>query len=202
MTVKKELDHFQSFFIPTILLWVIGGIILILTDKGDIVLWASNNHTPFLDTCFKFITQIAEEVVVLSIGFIILLFSYKNSLLFLLSHTLSGLTAQLLKKTVFRHSVRPAKLFEHLDLNFVDGYPILKAFSFPSGHATAAFAMFTALAILFPKYKWFQWFCLLMAALVAFSRVYLLVHFLSGCLCGFNTWCVVYVGYPLPRSEI
>jgi undecaprenyl-diphosphatase len=46
--------------------------------------------------------------------------------------------------------------------------------SFPSGHATTAFAAAAALAVLVPRLRWPA---LALAALVAFSRVYLGVHF-------------------------
>lgn len=48
--------------------------------------------------------------------------------------------------------------------------------SFPSGHATAVFSTLGVLDREFPKLKWF-W--LGFAALVAFSRIYLGVHYLS-----------------------
>ena len=57
--------------------------------------------------------------------------------------------------------------------------------SFPSGHATTAFAAAVATAILVPRLRWPA---LLLAALVALSRVYLGVHFpldvLAGALLG------------------
>ncbi len=53
--------------------------------------------------------------------------------------------------------------------------------SFPSGHSQASWAAMTALAVLFPRYRW-AFFT--MAALVASSRVLLTVHWLSDALAG------------------
>jgi len=53
--------------------------------------------------------------------------------------------------------------------------------SFPSGHAATAFAAATVVAILAPRLRVPA---LVLAALIAFSRVYLGVHFLSDVLAG------------------
>ncbi len=53
--------------------------------------------------------------------------------------------------------------------------------SFPSGHATTAFAAAAALAVLVPRLRWPA---MGLAALVALSRVYLGVHFVLDILAG------------------
>jgi undecaprenyl-diphosphatase len=53
--------------------------------------------------------------------------------------------------------------------------------SFPSGHAATAFAAATVVALLRPALRWPA---LVVASAVAFSRVYLGVHFLSDVLAG------------------
>ena len=57
--------------------------------------------------------------------------------------------------------------------------------SFPSGHATVAFACATAIALAVPRLRWPVY---LLAALIAFSRVYVGVHYpldvLAGALLG------------------
>lgn len=54
------------------------------------------------------------------------------------------------------------------------------SFSFPSGHTTSSFTASTALALCKPwgKYAW------ILAALIAFSRLYCYVHFPTDVLCG------------------
>ena len=53
--------------------------------------------------------------------------------------------------------------------------------SFPSGHATTAFAAAAALAVMRPSLRWWAFG---VAAAVAFSRVYLGVHYASDVLAG------------------
>ena len=62
--------------------------------------------------------------------------------------------------------------------------PLLESpstFSFPSGHATVAFACATVLALALPRLRW-PLFAL--AALIAFSRVYVGVHYPGDVLAG------------------
>lgn len=80
--------------------------------------------------------------------------------------------------------------------------PAATSYSFPSGHSFGSFASATAfylgLLVQFPhKIKWGK-IALIFAALVAFSRVYLFVHYPSdvltglvlGLLCGYIAWCI------------
>ena len=53
--------------------------------------------------------------------------------------------------------------------------------SFPSGHATTAFAAAVALAVLAPRWRWPA---LALAAIVSYSRVYLGVHFWTDVIAG------------------
>ena len=71
-----------------------------------------------------------------------------------------------------------------------------KGFSFPSGHSAAAFC---AVGVLYgARMKKLLWPSFILACLIAFSRLYLYVHFptdvLVGALCGFvigyGIWCV------------
>ena len=62
--------------------------------------------------------------------------------------------------------------------------PLLEApstFSFPSGHATVSFACATLLAAAVPRLRW-PFYAL--AALIAFSRVYVGVHYPADVLAG------------------
>jgi undecaprenyl-diphosphatase len=69
-------------------------------------------------------------------------------------------------------------------------------FSFPSGHSVSSAAAATVLAL---GNKKFGWVAVPLAALIAFSRLYLTVHFptdviaglLLGCAIGLFTWFVL-----------
>ncbi len=57
------------------------------------------------------------------------------------------------------------------------------SFGFPSGHTSSAFAVWGGLAVVFRK-RWLAWLAPLMIALIAFTRLYLGVHFLADILGG------------------
>ncbi|MBK7084793.1 MAG: phosphatase PAP2 family protein [Flavobacteriales bacterium] len=88
------------------------------------------------------------------------------------------------------------------DLYLVDGVTMHHHFSFPSGHATAAFSMCLALAVIDGQRRT-GWAWALLACILAFSRVYLSQHFtedvLAGALVGTGTAVVVY--HPLFRAS-
>jgi membrane-associated phospholipid phosphatase len=57
------------------------------------------------------------------------------------------------------------------------------SFGFPSGHTSSAFAVWGGLAVVLRR-RWLAWLAALMIALIAFSRLYLGVHFLADILGG------------------
>ena len=75
--------------------------------------------------------------------------------------------------------------------------------SFPSGHTTAAFAFFCALSILARKHPLLQSLFFLLAAGVAYSRMYLSQHFLADVLAGsLLAWAAVkWIYAPLAATQ-
>ena len=89
-------------------------------------------------------------------------------------------------------SVRFAKTFISRARPADVAYYQVEHYSFPSGHATTAMALFALLAYFIyrhnknkPYRKLIVWLAALIIILVGFSRIYLGVHFLSDVLAGF-----------------
>ncbi|MER2999393.1 phosphatase PAP2 family protein [Pontibacter populi] len=89
-------------------------------------------------------------------------------------------------------SVRFAKTFISRARPAEVAYYQVEHFSFPSGHATTAMALFALLAYFIyrhnqkkPYRKLIAWLAAILIILVGFSRIYLGVHFLSDVLAGF-----------------
>jgi undecaprenyl-diphosphatase len=87
--------------------------------------------------------------------------------------------------------IRPCNALENINLLINKS----KAFSFPSSHAVNFFALATYFGYYFRKYLW--WF-LSIAAMVAYSRVYVGVHYpfdiLAGALIGAScAFVVIYI---------
>lgn len=148
---------------------------------------------PGLTAVFRAVTFLGDAkwiVLVLAGALVCLLFrkTRKAGLCLLLALALSTLiTNGLLKPLIARP--RPYVTLQG-NADFMAWYagvgaPIEADASFPSGHTTAAFSYCTALLLLLREKKQKPaWLLLVPAALVALSRVYLMVHYASDVLFG------------------
>ena len=81
--------------------------------------------------------------------------------------------------------------------------PVPHSYSMPSGHAATAFAAAVAVGLVHPRLRWAL---LVLAALIALSRVWLGVHYLSDVLAGAAlgsaiAWLVVRAGTGIIRAR-
>lgn len=151
-------------------------------SSGEIVYFFNNHHSPFLNLVFKNMTHLGEWLGGTIVFFVLLFFfKYKYAVLFLICILSSSLTTQFLKRVVYPNEMRPAAYFE--DLNEIEDVTKSKRFSFPSGHTSAAFTIFSFLAFAARTKVW-QFVAFGLAAAVGISRVYLAQHFLSDVLAG------------------
>jgi membrane-associated phospholipid phosphatase len=96
----------------------------------------------------------------------------------------SSIVAQILKHVFFDQIDRPSMFLAAMPgLRLVPGVEMLHHNSFPSGHSTCAYSMCFVAAILVGKRIPAMLFAVL-AALLAFSRVYLSQHFAEDVICG------------------
>lgn len=183
----------KPFVIPHLALLVVGFFIVAVTDKHELHLWFNQWHTPFFDVVFKYATKLAEEWSIITLILLALIYKLRYGVAIGLGLAASGVTTQMLKRFVFADELRPMRVFEGIaDLHFVEGVTLHQIHSFPSGHATAAFAIGLSLAFLLPK-TWMKLAALGLSLCVAFSRVYLSQHFFEDILAG----SVVGISIPL-----
>src|ERR1035437_8336078 len=152
-------------------------------------------RTPFLAQVFYVITNFANQITVIILGVIALIYLYlKKELAYLYALTLVFLGTEA--------SVYLIKIFINRPRPIVDiAYYIETSASFPSGHSTIAIAFFGfvtyyLLSHVAGKNKKTILILLgtILIALIGFSRLYLGVHFLSDVLGGFligGLWLVV-----------
>lgn len=160
----------------------------------DIVLFVNGFHTPFLDE-FMWIVSAKLTWIPFYLLLLFLFFrktSWKQAGIFLLVAIAAvGLSdfisSQLIKDTVMRY--RPshhAVLTDKLHFYTFDDGEVYKGgmYGFVSSHAANFFAVCTFAYLSLRQYYPRIWWVFGIAVLVAFSRLYLGVHYLSDLVCG------------------
>ncbi len=172
------------WFFGAILQDVLGHDELALFDR-PIVSWLASHREPLLTTVMQVITSLGSTVVVIPILVAGLAFTYlrtrSTTLVVVLAASSAG--GQLLDDVVKALVGRPRPNIHPL----VD----TSGSAFPSGHATAATALFLALAYVLTRERgwaastWIWAGALFVAMLVGFSRVYLGAHWPTDVVGGF-----------------
>ncbi len=191
----------------------------LLAFDQQLFVFLNSHHTPFFDWFFWFVTQGGTGWVVAPLVMGIVLkkvprtYIRKALICAVIASVASGIAISVLKRQIDRP--RPVAYFEQNPClprgaeaapdNFPDeAYfdsivvhivgPELRYHAFPSGHTATAF---TGAAILVYFFGGWFWLSFVVAALVAYSRVYMGVHFpldtLGGAVLGtFTVWIVLY----------
>lgn len=164
--------------------------------EADFLSALQNIRSPFLDKVMAYLSMLGDHgIFCICLGFVLLIFAKtrRTGWQVLLSMLLAYIVANLVIKNIVAR-VRP-----------YDAYPFLEAlvhkphdWSFPSGHSVNVFAAATAI---FLNHKKTGICALVIAALVAFSRLYNCVHYptdvLAGIVIGVGFAVLVhYVVYP------
>lgn len=154
--------------------------------------WFQTLHTPFLDKIMVFITRLGDAGIiwiVLSIVLLLIPKTRKSGAVMVVALVVDVLLCNIVLKNLVART-RP------YDVN--TGVHLLVAklhdYSFPSGHTAASFASVTALYLAGEKKLWK--FVLVLACLIAISRLYLYVHYPTDVLGGILFGVISgYLGY-------
>lgn len=154
--------------------------------------WILTLHTPFLDKIMVFITRLGDAGIiwiVLSIVLLLIPKTRKSGAVMVAALVVDVLLCNIVLKNLVART-RP------YDVN--TGVHLLVAklhdYSFPSGHTAASFASVTALYLAGEKKLWK--FALVLACLIAISRLYLYVHYPTDVLGGILFGVISgYLGY-------
>jgi len=166
------------------------------TDQFALHSAINAHHAPWADVFFRYWTWLASGWTPTALALLLLGRSWRAFLMMGLSAGLSALVVQGLKHGFFSAHDRPAELITRMPgLYLVPGEDMNHHFSFPSGHATAAFSMCLAAAVLIARPS-AAVLMALFAASLGYSRIYLSQHFtedvLAGCVVGTTTSIIVY----------
>ena len=149
-----------------------------------------NLTSPFMDTLMKAITFLGNGGWIwIAFGVILSLIPKTRKLGF--SVCIALIFSLLLCNLTLKPLVARVRPYQIREIALIIETP--SDFSFPSGHTSASFA--GAVAIFLHNKKWGS-LAVLLASLIAFSRLYLYVHFPTDVLCGalLGSLCAV-IGY-------
>ncbi len=194
-----ETEQFRNPFSP--LTWVLLGCALALAAGAcalwvdlPLAVWIKQSVSEGVNESFEWIGELGESgpyigvaLAFYVIGLVGLARGWRNpvrmsyasmargSLLMLSTMAVGGLVVLLLKRSVAR--ARPELFFEKGIYGLGESFSRVQLYnSFPSSHTYAAFSVAVVLGILAPRWRWVF---LLLAALVAMSRLVNLDHYLS-----------------------
>ena len=151
-------------------------------DSAVMTFVQSGFHNPITDTVFPAVTYLGESGIFwILLSLLIIALGRKNGWrttgCFMLAAMLLGL---LLGEIALKNIIcRPRPFQEMPEISLL--IPPPSGYSFPSGHSCASFA---AATIIFLKDKRPGTAALALAALIAFSRVFLFVHYPTDVLAG------------------
>ena len=153
--------------------------------------WIQTLHTPFLDKIMVFITRLGDAGIiwiVLSIVLLLIPKTRKSGAVMVAALVVDVLLCNIvLKNLVARTRPYDVNTGVHLLVEKLHDY------SFPSGHTYASFASSTAIL---RDNRRFGIPALILAALIAFSRLYLYVHYPTDVLGGVLAGAISgYLGY-------
>ena len=195
-TNKLEMKYLFPFLVPTIVLALILGIMLLVLPKAELHLTLCKPHTAFLDSLVPIITNLVDWLPYLVV--LLLLFYRAGWATFLASNLLlSTLIVQPIKHIIC--APRPLTWFAEnmpdVSLPLVEGVRMNHWLSFPSGHTTTFFVLFFTLSIILcaeniKGKNILSFICFLCASFGAYTRIYLSQHFALDIFAGI--WIAIF----------
>lgn len=166
-----------------LLFFAVSIVLISLFRKSTLHLFLNKYHSNFFDVLFKYATYLGDGIM-FGVLFLCFLFVKKRvAYAFAIGGFLTLLVTYLFKKVIFSGLPRPVQLLGVDNLHLIEGVKMAFWNTFPSGHTTTAFAIFTILCLYFNKCK-SQYLWVSLAIIAGLSRVYLSQHF----------WLDIFVG--------
>ncbi len=163
-----------------------ASVFSLVQTQMNISLALNQFHNKLFDYLCYFGTHAGDGLFAITLGLILLFTRFHSGILVLLAYAFSSGLTQILKHLVFDDVHRPLWHLERLsDVMYYlpPGAEHVYNNSFPSGHTTTAFAIFSMLSFI-TENKFYKGLFFAAAIIVAFSRVYLLQHFLVDTMAG------------------
>jgi membrane-associated phospholipid phosphatase len=180
----NELYQRNKIFYLAYLGWLLISVAaLALFSKTELFNAINGNRSPLADAFYAPVTHLGDGFFFIAVILALLFIKVRYAIMGASAYALSSAITQTLKRVVFDEP-RPAKFFEGIQPVYtVDGTELFLQNSFPSGHATTAFAIACLLSLIVANKKW-QLLFFVLAVFAALSRVYLGQHFFADITLG------------------
>jgi membrane-associated phospholipid phosphatase len=174
--------NIRNYNIALAISFLIAVILFILSyfiGYKEFFLLLNENGGRFADYFFKYFTNAGDGFMWVPVLLIVLFVLKRKDVLPLL---ISGFAASTIVTQIFKYLIvpdepRPIKVIKDTNLiHTVPGVELHSISSFPSGHTGTAFCFYILFCLLVNK-NWWIVVGLVLALLVAYSRVYLAQHF-------------------------
>lgn len=170
--IDKEIQWLTAIYL------LFTGVLVALTNHGDVVLWINARHTVPADFFFKYWTYLGDGLL-LAVAALYFLFTQLFRFYFiLLAILLQTVLVHIFKQWLCAGAPRPQVFFGKItdQLHFVEGVTVRSYDSFPSGHTASAFTLAFVLMWVV-RSAGLRVVLLFAAILVGISRIYILQHF-------------------------
>ena len=182
--ILKTIKQHKPFLLLYGLLLLCGVFILLFFNKPEIILYLNQNNSIITDVLFTYITLLGEAPIVIFTLVLVLIKDRANFLKIALTLGVMGTLLYSFKFHIFEDNMRPRGFINNdALLHFIQGVEMHFKHSFPSGHTSTAFLCFFILSS-YTRNKMVILLCLLLAAGVAYSRMYLGQHFFEDVFTG------------------
>lgn len=180
----------QTYQQLKMLIWPFIGLVTMVLifrsiySREEVYFFINHLHTSWGDWLFPRITELGSTAACVVLTVVLFYFNKRQGIVLAAAYLANSMVNFALKFMVA--FPRPRRFFmERLhDIYFVPGVEVLDNFrSFPSGHSVCAFTAATVLSY-YVKNKYWSWVFLLLAAMVAYSRMYMSQHFLEDVTAG------------------
>lgn len=178
-------QQLKYFIWPYVIIVVLALVIRLgWSSRTGTYFFINGLHTPAGDWFFPYITELGSTSAAVLICLLLLLINRRMGTVMATAYLFTATLSFTIKALVA--FPRPHRYFSARlhDIYFVPGVVVLdNSLSFPSGHSVCAFTAATVLAY-YTRNKYWSLLYLLLALLVAYSRMYMSQHFLEDVSAG------------------
>lgn len=177
-------QHFKIAVLTSLSFALLVAVFLLIHGKQDSFIIINGYYHPTLDLFFQYITYLGDGLIYIPIALYCAFNNRKYLVAVIAGIIICTILTHFLKRVVFADELRPISLeAQNIIIRKIEGVPIHREHSFPSGHTSTAFSMALLLAAIM-KRKFWSFILPFIAFMVGYSRVYLSQHFVTDVFAG------------------